>query len=63
MTLLMNVGTSDEGGSIVVLCNVCNLDGNVIFKTRLLFLINLYWQCCTKTVGSNFELGNILNIC
>ena len=26
-------------------------------------MINLYWQCCTKKVGSNFELGNILDIC
>ena len=49
----------------VSLCNgnVCSLDGNVIFKTRRSFLSNLYWQCYTKTLGSNFELVNILNIC
>jgi hypothetical protein len=43
--------------------NVCNFDGNVIFKPGVLFLMNMYWQCCMKTLGSNSELGNILDIC
>ena len=37
--------------------------GMSFLKPSVLFLMNLYWQCYMKTLGSNFELGNILNIC
>ena len=46
---------------VIVMCVIWM--GMWFLKAGVLFLINLYWQCCTKKVGSNFELGNILDIC